>query len=492
MRDLLQILLLAAAVVVPAVLVWLLVQRRGSAEVAEPLHPPADVTRLALASLVLKGPAFRALIRDRTANPFRALAPEPELDFPLIKAACDRFEQEELGYWWVLVVLALAVLLLHPKGWLLLLGLAALVAVTLRRRWRARFKTATKFTRPAYDPAAVRRELGLLPQAEATGAPVICHGASDPFMGLGENLGGWNLAFDVRRPALGEGPVRGDVDAAMMDAAIVAAIEKLAVKGLALDEVLFVNGAQSQAAGVQADPFARPAVSASEAQVAAYRYAADPSARVYRRAAITDWSGELVLSFLFRCVRRGDVLVVEAAQIALTPPGSAYRAVDHLRDLSPGGLVAWWVASALMTLPDVAMAFATTGRRCLEVLDAAVFGGVEGRERREIKADPAYNYGALWSLRTHMASKRYSSYFQKADATQYFRAINEQAVNAVRDCLTEHGIDCSALNVQAMSIQNNSVQISGARDVNLSGVAVGQSASAQTAGRTPTRAGGGR
>jgi len=473
--------------------VWL-VRRRGRIDGAEPLYPPADVTRLALASLILKGPGFRSLIRRRTANPFRALAPEPELDFPLVKKACDRFDQEELGYWWVLVVLTLALLLLRPPAPLTLLGLAGLVAVTLRRRWRVRFKLAPRFTRANYDPEALRRELGMPPEPPGPGAPVVCHGLSDPFVGLGVNFGGWNLAFDVSRPAEGQGAVKGDLDAAAMDQAITQSIRRLSIAGLTLDEVMFVNGAQSGPVGLQSDAYARPAAAAPEGQVAGYRYAASPVARVYRRALITDWSGELVLTFLFRCMRRGDVLVVEAAQLALTPPGAEYRDVDRMRELSPLGHVAWWAAAVAMTIPDVILAFATTGRRTFEVIDQALFGGDEGRERREIRADPAYNYGALWSLRTHMASKNYSSYFQKSDASQYFRAINEQSLNAVRDCLTEYGIDCRALGEQAVSIHNNSVQITAARDVSLSGVAVGAAATARTGavGRALANAGGGR
>src|SRR5688572_16273734 len=107
-------------------------RRRPSSDRAEPLDAPADVTRLALASLWLKGPAFRSTILRRTANPFRALPPEPGMDAPLVLAAARRFDRDEQGYWWVLAALLLALILFREPRWLILLWLAAMVVVAVR------------------------------------------------------------------------------------------------------------------------------------------------------------------------------------------------------------------------------------------------------------------------------------------------------------------------------------------------------------------------
>ena len=154
--------------------------RRGVEAVA-PLYAPADVTRLALGSLLLQGPLLRGLIIRRTANPFRARSPEPGLDIELVAAAARRFDDEDQGYWWTIAGLALAPFLLNRPSILVLVWLAAIVGVSLRRRWRIRFRLAPRFAEAAYDPAALRRELGLGEAARPEGVEVVCHGGGDSF-----------------------------------------------------------------------------------------------------------------------------------------------------------------------------------------------------------------------------------------------------------------------------------------------------------------------
>jgi hypothetical protein len=235
--------------------------------------------------------------------------------------------------------------------------------------------------------------------------------------------------------------------------------------------------------GLQSEPLGRPPITAPAPLVERYRHQAHPAARVYLRATVTDWNSELVATYLIRSLRRGDVLAVEAAQLVLTPVAEAYRGVDKLRNLSPLGWVGWWAGAVAAAPADAVTAFTVAAQRIGDILNETLFGGVEGRERAEIKADPTYNYGAVWSLRTFISSRKYASYFQKSDAFQYFRAINEQVLNAVRDALDARGIDSAAMGLQAGVIHNNTVNITSARDVALQGVAVGAGAQAVAAPR---------
>ncbi|WP_309646249.1 hypothetical protein [Phenylobacterium sp.] len=470
-------LLLMAGVV--AGIFYTLMNLRRAVEVVEPLYRPADVTRLALGSLLLQGPLLRGLILKRTANPFRARSPEPGLDIELVAAAAKRFDDEDQGYWWTIAGLTLALFVLNKPGILLLLWLAGIAVVSLRRRWRVRFVLAPRFTDERYDPRALRRELGLGEAPVREGVPVVCHGGGDPFAGLGVNLGGWNLAFDLNRPAPGCDNVAGQVTAHEMEAAIDGALSRLSLEGLRTEETMFVGGGEAVAAGVQADRFTRPMARAPEAAASMFRHAGHPGVRVYRAASVTDWAGELVFTFLYRCQVRGAVLTVEAAQVVLTPAASAYREIDRLRVQGFWESVRWWGAAVALVPVDLVIAFITISRRINEVLQEALFGGVAGRERREIEANPAYNYGALWSLRSHMAAGAFASYFQKVDAAQYFHAVNRQALNAVADLLRANDIDTDALETQSALIQNNTVQITAARDASLSGVAIGAGARAK-------------
>lgn len=461
--------------------VFVVLRLRRGVEAVAPLYAPADVTRLALGSLLLQGPLLRGLIIRRTANPFRARSPEPGLDIELVAAAARRFDDEDQGYWWTIAGLALAPFLLNRPSILVLVWLAAIVGVSLRRRWRIRFRLAPRFAEAAYDPAALRRELGLGEAARPEGVEVVCHGGGDPFAGLGVNLGGWNLAFDLNRPAPGADTVSGQVTARAMEAAIEQAVRGLSLDGLKLEEVMFVGGGQGKAAGIQPDPFVRPADRVSDEVARGFRFGGHPGVRVYQRASVTDWAGELVFSYLFRCQVRGSMLTIEAAQVALTPAAETYREIDRLRGHGFWEAVRWWAGAVAAVPLDVLTAFLTISRRVAEVADEALFGGVAGRERREIQANPAYNYGAMWSLRTHMAAGAFASYFQKVDAAQYFHAVNAQVLNAVGDLLRAHGVDAGDLEAQSTLIQNNTVQITAERDVSLSGVAIGPNAKAQGA-----------
>jgi hypothetical protein len=228
---------------------------------------------------------------------------------------------------------------------------------------------------------------------------------------------------------------------------------------------------------VQPDRFQPPAREVSPQVLQAFREHPDDRARVYRFATITSFGGEVILSYAFRVLKRGSSLGIEVVHLAAPPLAPQYRSIDHLRVVGPWTGFLWFVGAVIKSPVMFFAAFISIFAQIAEIWDEAL-GGVAARERREIERNPAYNYGARWSLRTHTASPNYNSWFQKADVQQYLRGLEEQVLNALRDCLEAHDVDISAFTTQSMSVHNNNVQITSQRDVNLQGVAFGQGAKA--------------
>lgn len=460
-------------------IVWLVQsQARKKGLDADFLSPRGDPTRHILASLVLRGPAFRNQIIRRLRNPFLARAAEPGLDMPLIQAAAQKIEDQSKPHQWAVVVGLLLVLLLPAGGWLKFWLLIAWFAYAVYLQHRDRFQLVKPFEAARYDPAKLRGQYGVeAPVPAAGGVPVLVSGVFNPFIGLGLNLGGWNIALDVTRPA--EGKTRSkDLTALEIEKAITDAILALQIPNLVILDRLLVSGVETaRVPAVQPDRFVAPAKEVAASVAEEFHGTPDERARVYRFATVTTFVGEVVVSYTFRVLRRGASLAVEVVHLAAPPLAPKYREIDYLRVMNPWTGFLWFLG-ALARIPLVVWgALVSIAMQVGEIIDD-ILGGHVARERREIAANPAYNYGARWSLRGHTASPNYNSWFQKADVQQYLRGLEEQVLNALRDCLEAHDVDVRAFASQSLTVHNNNVQITSARDVNLQGVAIGQGAKA--------------
>ncbi|TRW14268.1 Sec-independent protein translocase family protein [Glacieibacterium frigidum] len=440
----------------------------------EKLYPASDPTRIVLASLVINGFLFRRLILTRKGNPFQALAPEPGLDMPLILAACRDIETRARWLAWAVVAATLVTAIVAEPA-----GLVLLVIGLLTLRGIARFHDATQFRRNRYDAEAQRQRY--LPKGVATteeAVPVSCSGVADPFLGLGINLGSWNLSFDTTRGARGRDVPPERLEALEVELAMTRAVGRLQLAGATLGERLFVSGVDARGvAGLQGSSYARPASSVSVEVAAAYRNVSSARGRLYRTITIVDWGGEVVLTYAFRCVPRGAALAVEVVKLALPPIANSYRGIDEMRYLGVWGAIKWFSVSLTLIPLDVIGAFASAAAQ-LPGGALRLTGSDERRERREVIASPAYNYGATWSLRQHISANTYPNWFQKIDAAQHFRIIEEQIFAALVDLLESHGIDSTAISAQANVLQTTNISVTAARDVTLQGVAIGAGAQA--------------
>jgi hypothetical protein len=469
--------------------IYALWRRRKRANQFEELLPTGDATRYALASAVLEGASFRRRAIELAEHPFRAKAPELGLDFPLVLAACRRFEREDRICDWLILAASLLCLpfivtVINPylaysmfgreimsiAPW----GLLILVVVVLLKAVRDMTRV-TPFHRASYDAAAVRGQfLGEdAPQPANAAESVICYGARQPFVGLGMHAGGWQVAVEMDRAANsslmpaahgnGQAGSPASIGTGDLLRAVDESVQLLSIPNLEMRFPLFVSGVDlrpdgADPQGLQAilpDKFQAPSAKTDSATLARFWFRSDPRARSYRWYMITDWSGELVFSYMLRIVQRGRSISIETAQLVLPPIDSKYRKVDLL---SGNRFLAWLGALGFAALRSPFTILHAVLGAVRQVLELLPFGG-ERAERREVARNPAYNYGARTSLREIMGARNFHVYFQRIDAQQYFTAIDRRVLNALTETLQRAGIDVSSLIGQAQMIVNNSTNV---------------------------------
>jgi hypothetical protein len=181
---------------------------------------------------------------------------------------------------------------------------------------------------------------------------------------------------------------------------------------------LFVSGVDLRPSGtdpqglqaILPDKFAPPNTKVDNATLGRFWFHSDPRARCYRWYMITDWSGELVFSYMLRIMQRGRSICIETAQLVLPPIDIKYRKVDLL---SGNRVTAWLSAIGLAVLRSpFTILYSVLGafRQLFELLP---FSSGERAERRRILRNPAYNYRARTSLRDIMAARNFHVYFQR-------------------------------------------------------------------------------
>ncbi|HJU29970.1 MAG TPA: hypothetical protein VJ740_00880 [Hyphomicrobiaceae bacterium] len=477
---------LAVSIVVYAVIgyaIYALWRRSRSRLEPDELLPTGDATRYALASAVLNGAAFRRRVIRLARHRYRAKAPELGLDFPLLYAACRKFEREDRIYDWLVVVTALLALpyilfFVDPRAIYMLFGPAVVqygwipvpvVLLILVVKAVRDVNRVTPFLRDDYNAAEVRQRF--LDGASEVQGPtpadnVVCYGRRQPFVGLGVQFAGWQVAVEMDRKANGplaplrNGHASAQVDVHQLLGAVDDSIRALNIPQLEMKFPLFVSGIDvAQIKPLLPEKFAAPRAQADGETLSAFWYHADPRARCYRWYLITDWNGELVFSYMLRIFRRGPSLAIETAQLILPPIDVKYRRIDTLEH-SP---IRAWIGAVFGAIArsPLGLLYAVMGalQHVLELLGIADRG--ERSERRRIARNPAYNYGAKEAIREIMAARDFHVYFQRVDARQHFTAIDRRILNTLTETLQNAGIDVSSLIGQAQTIINNSTNIVG-------------------------------
>jgi hypothetical protein len=420
---------------------------------------------LAIAAYVDKGFRDQALAME--ADPYRAEAPAFGIDLPLILSHCRKARHWENVCFIAAGILVVAAVLAPSMIFLCWLLGAALIFVGLHNEYVVLTgELGPKSFKPAAAPDASARP------------NVVVYGAFSPFVGSGQDLGGWSFAVNLEHGKTDfstEEPKPFDVEA--LYETLRRGFERLALPRLTIEDRLYVDGCSIRDdAAFLPGMLHRPVTEVERGVVDHYRTRPGRAARHYLCLEVTDWNGELVLSTFLRLQKTDSKLFIETSNFLLPPLKETYYSVDK-RSAQPAlqRLMGWAVKSVFM-FPVLVIALPAA-------IGVAISRATEpGKRRREVEQDPRYNYGAKQSIRELGTSNNWRIYFQKLDKEMHAKIIQQQLLDVFVDFLDDHGIDTSEIKNRGTHILNNGVIVSGG-SVSAQGLAVGAGAQTNLLGR---------
>ncbi|MFI5527890.1 hypothetical protein ACIA8O_04965 [Kitasatospora sp. NPDC051853] len=394
-----------------------------------------------------------------------------------------------------------------PSALASLAGVAAAYLLTLRHRLDVDARLRGLLRREVFRPEAPVEPLGpdwaegrLAVIAEAQRGNLTVYSGYRPFVGFAEAYNNWQLAVPIlathQTAAQPAGEVR-EFDAWEVMTAIHDRLRETSVRhsaappqqeeanltGLLLESRVFANGA-----ALAGDPRLLPegsrraARALDEEQVRQIALNPDGVARHYLAAHLPLWGDDVVAGMFLHLSTNGKTLYIQAEAHLLQPVHARYHAVDllpaRLTDARRGVL-------RLSALDESARALL---RAPFGAIDQARYGRRRARRRKHeltaIGQDPAFDYGARFSVRELAASEVYQNYFQEVDADRALATLYRHTLAAIRDFLDDHGVDTTLFSTQQQTILNYGVIQQGGVSV-VGNQAVGPQATAQLTAPAP-------
>jgi hypothetical protein len=314
---------------------------------------------------------------------------------------------------------------------------------------------------------------------------IIIYGEFSPFVGSGEYINGWSFTININKGKK-EGekvviPLAFDLNE--IHTYINDSINKLNLDNLTLEDNLHINGQEIRDKNnFLPDPLKRPVTLVESQLIRDFMEKPTHTIRHYKSIRVTDWNGELILSIFLRFVKVGQNLFIEASYYLLTPLGKYYRQFDNLlpeptseqsRELV---LESIFKAISLWLLSPFAV-FSRFNRYRVNQRQYYI-------NRRNIEANPAFNYGATDSLRERVSYPEYRRYFQKLDQDMYLKIIERQIIDNIKNFLESKKIDTSDFEDARSTILNYGVVVSGG-SIEAKNFAVGKNAKSVDLGSIP-------
>jgi hypothetical protein len=434
----------------------------------------SDVTRYLAAAAHSDAKFRREVLKDIHYAPFRCKAPEFGVDANLVTDQCLLAERRRKFRDLLLFVALLAVLVpsgalsdfsyilqdvdnispylnYHSMSLLLLVLIGATVLFgeklmvehfTLRKRFAKR--------------SAMTAET-------SSGAPrqnLIVYSGYAPFVGSGLALRDWSFAVDLRKAKEGNEGQAEAVSAAGVLQAVRSRLGDLAIPNLEQYNVLFVDGRRvREDKQLMSSPYDLPPSSISEQMISDFGSGQEDRRRSYFCAAITDWSGELVMTSYLRSKKGKSHLFVELSHFILPPLKSKYYGIDSTDPMLRIKWVFQHIVGATITSPFF-----------LIFSPFSVFASVTApiqrwfasrRARKTIAQNPAFNFGATTSVRQLGSENRFRIYFQQLDRDMHLKTLEICIIDAIVSYLDELGIDTSDIRERRTAILNTGVMITG-------------------------------
>lgn len=442
-------------------------------------------TRLLCASVLFHAGARRSLL-DWLKDKNRAVALELGVDLELaahVARFADKRQRKATWIYFGLLCASLLAALVNPL--LAILGVIASALVFFLRTIEERDKFAPMFWSENFKAENIRAKFQApLEPEDVNGLPrsdqnFYVFGDFTPFVGAGEDLGGWSVVIALDKPRVDFGVIHEVHSFAVHDVydAIDAGLDHLDVKNIDKTDTFFARGTDLRGDhDLLPDMYGRPVQNLPPNIAGRYIFRDDEKVRHYRCYRITDWGGELALSYYIRCSCRGNTLFIETKRFILTPLEQQYRAVDSMLPMRMSETILALIGSVIVGPVFMLISPFQIYARMMQGL-AKMFSTEERHRRQMIERTPLFNYGAKTSLRQSLSSGLYGHYFQKMDGDLYNKLFEHEVLDSLVEFLDAHGVDTSELKERQTTILNNGVMVQGG-DVKTESLAVGAGARA--------------
>jgi hypothetical protein len=478
----------------------------------------SEAVRCCLATLVGGSLFLRGRIIRSARNPTLAPALEIGIDQKEAVILCHLVERREWTYRLSLTVIsAFTALVIVGSNFdittaIAAVGLACLVAAPLSgSRSFQMTSLLRKFTRHAAPwrvppPDEVGLESFDLSCVGTRRQNVLLYRGFAPFDFAGYALGGWSFVVDIRkRKEATREPDDTRLNIPDLETAIQAALAHQYGTRIEAHELLAIHGVDSDILPLETRPqwsdpedlrqvqdpnfpydrFATklvgpapvnaPRVCLSPDEISSILSCNPHRARRYLWFSLTDWDGQVALSFFIRFELRGRTLFVESTRTLLPPiPDPTARHGYIIEETSPIFSREFWSAARRAPLDLVVQPFCL-----LAAIYVSSNAHMPSFYRFVKECRIRLNKGAEPSIRQRVMGNTYQHYFQKAEVDEYLKEFDVIILEELATYLEDCGIDVSDLRNKETTIYNSGILVQGG-DVSAQTLAVGKRATSQT------------
>ena len=438
-----------------------------------------EVTRY-LAAAAHSDPAFRDSVLDQIERQeYRCRAPEFGIDERVVIEECRRADRR----WKVRDALLLVALLvfLVPSGFmpdlqyvlsqspddfalllhvyaakLVLLVLVAAAILFTETLLREHFTLRRRFA----NPARPRSDAAVLNTKTARQNLVVYAGYS-PFVGSGLTLRDWSFSVNLQKTAGGGGRTcPNELSVQALTDFVQGRLDNLRLPCLEHYHVLFADGRYIRNdRRLMPSPYNLPPRSVPDEFLLKAAHGLETCRRTYLCIAITDWSGELVLTTYVRFKKGEANLFAEASSFIVPPLKRVYYQINSMDPALKVRKLAGLIIQSLLVAP-FRLLWSPISVYQIIMRPLQHWSGYR-RTYKAIRDNPLFNYGALTSIRQLGMENWFRVYFQRLDRDMHMKTVEQCLIDAIVDCLEEHDIDTSDIRERRTAILNNGVMISG-------------------------------
>jgi hypothetical protein len=447
-----------------------------------------DTTRYLSAAVYsnkwLRDHVFESVINEK----HRAVIASYGVDLATVAGHCMLARRKEIVRdGWIFAL----TLLLFPAFAFDLLPPAALIilvvwAVVLFDSYKTKYSIlGAGFNKKTFDPTRAQTGLSSADQsklvdiAAAQKGNVVVYGGFSPFVGSGLDLGGWSFTMKVNKGKEENGKRLTPMPVQPEEAhqALTNAIFNLGLDGVNVEDRLYVDGQEIRDDQMfMPHPLGRPTATVDASTVRSFIAHSTSAARHYKCIQAVGWKAELILSIFIRFTKTKNNLFVEASHFLLPPLLESFHGVDGLRPTPT--LKEIWELLVRSAIKTPFMFPYSTLNTLRNILGPYIRWRAEVEARRAIEENPAFNYGAITTVREIAASDAYRRYFQMLDKEMNLKIIQRQILDCIIEFLDGKNIDTSDLNERKESIINYGLIVSGG-NVQAQSIAVGNQAVAK-------------